>query len=240
MRLGSLLQKSGLTERESALYLATLELGSGSVQAIARKSGIVRSTAYEVLESLREKRFVSTYLKKRTRYYSAEDPSVIVQLTQNTLELLQSALPELNAMAGQSRKRPTTRFYEGMGGIKTILNEILDEATELLAFASVDDVFGEIEDFQTFTNSRLKKKIPVRVIARDSAKARARKEQGSGELRSMKLVPEHYIHHGLVYIWKNKVAFFAFGKDPVATLIESQGIAETHRALFNNLWDVSS
>lgn len=238
MKLDSTLQKCGLSPKESKLYLAALELGSGSVQAIARKAGVVRSTAYEVLEALRERRFVSTFQKRHVRYYSAEDPDQLIRLTTETLDLLKAALPQLTAFVGTSRRRPTVRFYEGVDGMKTVFNEVLDEARELIGFGSADDIFGEIKDFKRFVEKRIKKKIPAKVILRDTPLALERKKLGPQELREVRIVPTNHTYSGLIYIWKTKVAFFAVAKDPMAVVIESPEIAETQRALFYNLWDL--
>jgi sugar-specific transcriptional regulator TrmB len=47
----SLLTQLGLSDKESALYLALLELGQADVADTAKKAGVKRSTAYVLLES---------------------------------------------------------------------------------------------------------------------------------------------------------------------------------------------
>ncbi|MBI5733705.1 MAG: hypothetical protein HY973_02045 [Candidatus Kerfeldbacteria bacterium] len=46
------LQQFGLTEKESALYLAALELGSAFISDLARKSQLKRPTTYLVVNQL--------------------------------------------------------------------------------------------------------------------------------------------------------------------------------------------
>ena len=237
MKLDTILQKFGLTPKESLLYLAALELGSASVQKIAAKASVKRSTAYEVLEDLRFKGLVTTFLKKHIRYYSAEDPSQVVELAESRVDTLKQALPELNAIVGQSRKRPSVRFYEGKDGMKIILQEILNEADEMLAFASVDDVFRELNHFENFVQTRIKKKIPLRVILRASPKATERQRLGPQELRQVKIIPADPAFHGLIYIWKNKIAQFSFKGDYIAVVTESIELSAMQRALFMNLWN---
>lgn len=238
MKLDTILQKFGLTPKEASLYLAALELGSASVQKIASKAGVKRSTAYEVLEDLRFKGLVTTFLKKKIRYYSAEDPSQVVELAESRVDTLKQALPELNAILGKSRKRPSVRFYQGKEGIQQILRESINEATEICAFGSAADLFSEFENFSTFhVQERVKRKIPIRVILRDSLKARERQELGPKELREVKIVPDNYPFHGLIYIWKNKIAMFSFKDDYVAVVTESAELATMQHALFMNLWN---
>lgn len=237
MKLDAILQKCGLSFRESKLYLATLKLGSGSVQAIARKAGVVRSTAYEVLEALRERKFVSTFQKKNVRYYSAEDPGQLVRLVSETLDLLKTTLPQFNAFAGMSRKRPTVRFYEGREGIWIVLHEILAEAQEICGFGSADVVFKELKDFDRFVQMRQRKKIPIKLIMRESALALERKRLGSQECRNVRIVPGVHDYNGTIYLWGSKVAMFSFIRDSIAIVVESKELADTQRALFYSLWD---
>ncbi|MDO8626538.1 MAG: helix-turn-helix domain-containing protein [Candidatus Magasanikbacteria bacterium] len=238
MKLENTLQKFGLTRREALLYLATLELGSASVQKIAVKSGLVRSTAYEVLERLREKNLVTTYLKKKIRWYSAEDPNQIVGFAESRVNVLKSALPELNALAGKTRRRPSIRFYEGKNEIEIIFDEILNEADTLLGLSSSDDLFRELSSVhKQFLERRISKKIPLRVILRDTPHARARQAAGKNELREVKLLPNTSEFHGLIYIWKNKIAQFSIAGDFVASVTESAEVANMQRAWFEALWE---
>ncbi len=237
MKLQTLLQRFGLKPKEAAIYLAALELGSGSVQKIAEKAGVVRSTTYEILETLREKGLVSTFLKKHVRYFSAEDPDQVWEWAQRKVDILKEAVPELTKLAGSARHRPGVRFYEGKEGMKLILREIIREADELLGFVSADDLFRELPDFNTFVSERLQKRIPARIISRDSPKAQERKKLGPQHLREVRIIPASNEFHGLIYIWKNKIAYFSFEQDYVAVVIESGILAQTQRVLFENLWN---
>ena len=241
MKLDTILQKFGLTHREALLYLATLELGSAPVQKIAEKSGLVRSTAYEVLERLRSKGLVSTFLKKKIRYFSAEDPNQIVHFAQSRVAALKEALPELNALVGKNRRRPTVRFYEGKEEMALIFVEILAEADELLGYSSADDLFKEMgEVHKEFLKERIAKKIPLRIILRDTPFGRERQHQGNTELRNVRLMNAQPAFHGQTYIWKNKIAQLSFKDDFVAVVTESKELADMQRAVFENLWNLLS
>jgi sugar-specific transcriptional regulator TrmB len=49
------IERLGLTEKESKLYLTSLRVGPSSMQVLARKAGIDRGTAYHVAQTLTEK-----------------------------------------------------------------------------------------------------------------------------------------------------------------------------------------
>src|SRR3989344_5835618 len=137
MSLAKTLQEYGLKEKHAQVYLACLELGSGSVLKISQKATLPRSTTEAILNSLQEKGFVSSFKKKKARYFSTEDPKKIIASAKAKAELLEKALPEFRSMYARSHIIPTVRFYRGKEGMKAMLGEILEDthAKELLAFS---------------------------------------------------------------------------------------------------------
>jgi HTH-type transcriptional regulator, sugar sensing transcriptional regulator len=241
MKLDKILINYGLTEKQAKIYLACLELDSAPVQKIALKSALPRTTVYEVLELLKRKSLVSYFLKKKVKYFTAQDPNKLIKIAQNNVDDLKESLPQFNAMFGQSRNKPTTRFYEGKQGMKIILEEILDEAKEIMSFVSADDLFSELgDDFYKFVEKRFKKKIPVKVLfSQDTPKARERQKLGPSQLRQVKILSGEFEHQGQVLVWGNKIAMFSFTNDYVAVVIESKNLAQVQRAMFNYLWDLA-
>lgn len=237
MKIEKTLQSCGLSEKQTRIYLACLELGSASVQKIARKANVARSTVYEILEVLKQKGFVSTFMKKRVRYFSAEEPKQIVRSAQQKVDALKNVLPQLEALVGKTRMHPAVRFYQGKNQMKLIFEEVLVEADTILSFGSAEDLFRELGDyFYEFVKRRVKKKIPVRVILSDSKKARERQECGLKELRTVKIVPPTYQFHGQIILWKNKIAMLSYTNDFVAIVMESRELSDMQRAVFENLW----
>jgi sugar-specific transcriptional regulator TrmB len=238
MRIEKALEKAGLSDKQTKVYLACLELGASSVKKISQKAGLIRTTVYEILESLKQKGFVNTFLNKTVRYYSAEEPEQIIRLAENNIESLKSVLPELRALGGEARQRPAVRFYQGKEGIKLIMEEILKEAKELISFGSADDLFREIGEYQQiFVKKRVENKIPLRVILRDTPKARERKNLEIQQLRQVRLLSSASEFNGLIFIWNNKIAMFSFKSDLIGIVTESKVLAATERALFDGLWD---
>ena len=70
----------GLINAEISVYLATLELGSGSASNIAKVASLNRITAYEALKRLSSKGFMKIRAKEndRTKYFVPTEYSDIV------------------------------------------------------------------------------------------------------------------------------------------------------------------
>lgn len=238
MNIEKTLQKYGLNEKQAKIYLACLELENASVQQISVKSGLARATVYEILRSLQATGLISSYQKKKAMRFTASDPRQILKLEEEKLNSFQDILPELNARYAKSKSQPTVRLYLGQEQMKIIFKEIIDEADMLLSFGSAEDLFGTIGHFfYKFVKERIKKRIPVKVILKDSPKARERQRLGPAELREVKIVPNNYECKGNIWIWKNKMAMLSFTNDFTAVVIDSKELTDIQRAQFNSLWD---
>ncbi len=96
------LKEIGLSEKESKVYLAALELGPAAVQKIAERAGVKRPTTYVMLEALAERGLMTTTKEgKRTRF-AASSPEKIMAILEaerhraaTRLESFRTALPGL-------------------------------------------------------------------------------------------------------------------------------------------------
>ena len=94
------LAEYGLSDKESLVYLAMLELGPASVQDIAKKAGVNRATTYVMIEALKRRGLMATFEKGKKTMFVAESPDVLKKLTdqekkaiQEKENRLQEALP---------------------------------------------------------------------------------------------------------------------------------------------------
>ncbi len=241
MQLQKALEQFGLNKKQAKVYLAVLELGSATVNIISNKSGIARSSCYDILNSLIKKGIASSFKKKTIKHFSVDDPKRIFELAKQKAEVLESVLPQLNALYSSAKDRPKVRFYQDIEGIKNIFMEILeDNNRELLSFGSADDLLRSMGDYHLeFVQRRIKSKMLARIILRKTKVAKKRKELGGGELRLVRFIPQEFEYHGNMVIFGNKIAFFSFIKDHIAVVIESKEIANIQKAMFEYIWEVA-
>lgn len=239
MSLEETLKEYGLKEKHAQVFLACLELGSGSILNISQKAALPRSTTEVILNALQERGFVSSFKKKNARYFSTEDPKKIISNAKAKAELLEKALPDFRELYARSNIIPTVRFYHGKEGMRVVFGEILeDKPKELLAFSSVDDLFDLLgKEFTKFVEKRAGLGIRSRVILRESEKAWERVRSGEKQLRQVRLISPDYEHHGLVYVWGNKIAMISLKHEWSVLIIESEELAKSQKMLFEALWD---
>jgi len=237
MNIDTTLKTFGLTDKEIKVYIACLGLGSASVYQISQKANLPRSTCYEVLEALAKHGLISSLLKKKVQYYSAEPPETLIYNLRQRTEQLQTIIPQLQVLYGQAETKPQVRFYEGRAAVASILNEFLNEASEQIAFSSTEEfqVIGEV--FKKYVDARVKRGIPAKVIMNDSPLAQQLKQSGSNELREVRILPKPYEHHNLIMVWNNKVAIFTLQKSYNVLITESEVVAGFYKMVFQFMWN---
>lgn len=234
-----LFQNLGLDEAQTKVYLAALELGQGTMQDLARKSGVKRTSIYNFIENLIQKRLIATSKKRGRTLYSAIHPQQLVEIEKSRLEELNRTLPELLAIYNKPTTKPRVTFYEGIDGIKEVLFDMLKEKQPVSAFSDFKQMAESFGDyyFDVFPPERARRKIISRNIVPDTPKARELAEKDARYLRETKFlkVPDLKTE---INIYGNKVALNSYSSTPpFAVIIEDQNIAETLRTVWQQLWE---
>src|SRR3989338_10061299 len=96
------LQSFGFSEKEADVYVALLELGKGTVTKISLQAGINRTTGYDILGSLVNKKLVSVSGKEPKQEYAAEPPRAVTEYlkrqiaqTEERIKRAEGIIPEL-------------------------------------------------------------------------------------------------------------------------------------------------
>ena len=237
--LVSALQQVGLNEKQAKIYLACLELGKTSIKEIARKSEVKRTTIYDVIDEMIKEGIIKTASEGKKKRFLAVNPKELKIIIKQRENLLEQILPKLASIDNVSKTKSGIYFYEGTDGMKIVLAQVLNEAKEILGFSSAEDHFANLGNYwPNFLKNRIKKKIPVKTILKDSLKAQERKKIGRQELREVKISPKSYDHHSLIMIWGDKIAMFSFKKEMMAIVIESKELAQSQRSMFYLIWDL--
>lgn len=236
------LKQIGLTEKESKIYLALLELGDALVSEIAEKTKINRSLLYSILSNLSKKGLVAYILKNNTRYYRAVEPQKILNFIEEKEKALRSILPELIALHKPKKEKPIVEILEGKEGLKTILNDVLRQRKEWFAY----DVPGkgpEILGFtvEAFERDRQKAKIPLNVICVNTESGLKRGKQFSRmKYTKVKYMPKSYESPASNWLYGNRIVIIFWYKEfPFAIRIIDKNLAEAYKNHFRALWKIA-
>jgi len=238
MNLSTILEQIGLTQKEAAVYLATLELGQASVLRIAQKAEIKRPTVYITLDTLCEKGFAVSIPKGSKTLYQAVDPKDILVKFKEKVSAFKDTLPEFLSLANAAPGKAKIRFFEGKKNLLALYeNEIfrskniagVTSMRELRKVFSLDELIGMLHIMKG-SGGRIDE------IHDDSSESREyRAEKDRLKLGETKCLPKEFSFEIDFLLYGNCVAMISI-KNRMAVIIEDRAIAAAQRQFFNFLW----
>lgn len=231
-----ILTNLGLSPNEAKIYLAALESGQTSAQRIAQKARIKRTTTYSVLESMVTKGFILKTDKEGHHQYLAENPKNLAERFKAHQKSFDNVLPELEAIHNKLDVKPKVLFFEDKEGILRVYEDTLKEKPEEILMFTTSEIFKTFDTFPTnYVEERKNKNIhALRIGPKDKlygAHAKLDKE----ELSETKLIKDFNIPIE-INIYNNKVAFMSYA-DKIGLIIESEGIAQSMKKIYELLWN---
>lgn len=234
-----ILQNLGLDDKETKIYLALLELGSGTVQEVAKKSGVLRTNIYNFISSMKAKGIVSEVIEDHKIVLVPENPDVLVKRAEKNYQEIKNALPELMGIFNLPGTKPKVRFYEGLEGLKKAYNEMLESGEKAIyGFSDYKKLFEVIsEDWAwNFPERRKKNKIFFYCLAKNDEWGRKVKAKDKEHMRETKLFKELQLDTE-INIFENKVAMLSFRRPYSAVIIEDRAIAMSMKSIWQGWWD---
>ncbi len=230
----------GLDEYEIKVYLALLASGSAKVNQIAKKLGMPRTTVYRILDYLILKGLVSYVIKSGIKHFETADPKNLLSILKEKQKYIEDILPELEGMRASLKEKPEIEVYEGKEGIKSIMDDLINEEKTISAFSSTKDIFNLLQYYTpNFIKRRVKFGIHIKLITEKTEQTKKElKAKDRVELRETRFIPKIGQIPNTIYIYGNKVAILNTDiKNPQGILIQNKNFAETQKLLFDFIWD---
>ena len=247
-----LLKKAGFNEKETSVYLSALELGTSRASIIARKSGIVRSTCYGILEELVQKGLASKTERDGLLYFNVDNPELLKKYVQSQKENLENVereinrvLPELRNMTHQYGFKPQVEFYEGPKGVVAAMESTINDIKKMaknnlpiLIHGQTANMISDWPDFPKFAAWRAKTGVKIKMFVSEDKNEYVDPRMAS--IRKfhyeIKKVPEKYIYRAGTNILDEKIILFDFEKQ-FTIVIKNTLLAQMMRSFFEFMWD---
>lgn len=226
------LKQAGLTENESKVYVALLDLGPSLAGQISRRTGLHRRTVYDTTEMLIKKGLIGYILKNNRRLFQASDPRRILEMLQEKQSILEPVIEILSGKYSSTKEKEETNFYKGKEGLKTVFEDQLGSKEILIIGASAKAYEILQFYFKWYDLARKQNKIRAKIIAQD----RRIKNIPLSEIRYL---PEKYSNPVSVNIYSDKTAIILWASKPFAIVIKNNEIMEGYKKYFNLLWKIA-
>lgn len=235
--LAAILQRLGLNDKESKMYLACLELGSASVQEIAEKSGVKRTSIYNFLEDMKARGFISEVRHGKRILIVPEDPRMLLKKSEEQRKQLEEVLPEFMSIYNRPGEKPKVRFYQGVDGLKRIYEDTLTAGETIHLISDFEQMFSAIEPdwMWQYAKRRTEKGIKAYSIAKEGSRALEVKKKDTQQLRETRLVKDGNFETE-INIYGDKVAMLSFRRPYAGVIIEDRAIAQTLKSMWQMMW----
>lgn len=236
----------GFGNNKAKIYQAVLSTGTAPAGAIAKKSGIVRSTVYKILDELVNDGLVEISAG-RVKKFTALHPSALLKMFENKKTAVENFMPELLGIFSTPEFKPRMKFYEGDNGKKKVFEDALNLHDNIVYTFSpmreVLELFGKTYA-RHYTEKRIKNKIwryALRPAVDISQRGNDWEFYGSDKklMREIRFLPSDISCDTLIQIYADKVAVVASKKENYAFIIESQELSALMKQIYLWIWKVS-
>jgi predicted DNA-binding transcriptional regulator len=241
------LQDIGLNEKEVSIYLELLKVDNNSVLDLAKKTGILRTTIYPIIESLKEKGLVSEIEVGKKINFQAEPPERIAAFIESQRlkveeqsQLANEFIPQLKSLSRQTGEKPIVKVYEGRDGIFKANEESFgyskpdknDIAYFIYPYDLIESFFSG-QEIKKSSTQRINRHIKSRAIYTYTKGERPKSEDSV----RLKIDGKKYPIKCDISIFKDMIRIHTLGKSLSSMVIKSQDIADTLKSLFEAVFD---
>lgn len=243
------MKEAGLTEGESKVYLALLELGSSTTGPIIEKSNVAKSIIYQILEKLIQKGLVSYITKEKTKYFQASDPQKIIEYIENnekkmleSKKKIENLLPELLSKQGKSKEQTATLF-EGFNGMITVHEHIYQKLQKGDEFFYLGIQPEQPEHFHLYWQRdhlrRAKAGIICKLLFHPNTDPKILKNRNSYKLCDARYMPIDINTPAWIMGYKDVTVIGFPSSSPITLEIINKEIADSFKAYFDEFWKKS-
>lgn len=242
----SLIQ-SGLDKHQAAVYEALVRTGSLQASKIGHVAGISRTLTYKVLGELEALGLVEkTDKPKAVATFSAAHPLKLKEAADKRFEEAERAKGVLDGTLGKlisdfnlASGKPGVRFFEGVQGIKQVMDDALTSRTDILSYVDIDAIEREIPDVsREFAKARRRLGLKKKNIGIDTPENRLEIEGYYTDVTEERLIPWPTTAFGTVMqIYDGKVSYFTLGEQKIGIVIADPHVYEMHKSLFEFTWN---
>ncbi len=236
------LAELGLSDREIAVYIALLKLGSTTTGPLVRESNVQNAKIYETLEKLMKKGFVSYIMKGKIKHFQPNNPIVLLNFFEEKKTTMKEVVDELQQIQNKVEPSYEARIYEGLKAIKSVFYEMYDYIGKNAGYC-VFPIGEQLEsdELVLFWSQVFQKqqKMKIRVKTMPNIKWRNIFEKYYKKYKYLTIKYTKKEFPTGVFIFKDHILNVVWSKKPVAFLIKSKENYLKWQKFFNEEWKIA-
>ncbi len=245
--INEILNKLGLDEKDTQIYLALIRLGPSSASVVSKETSLPRQTVYSILDQLVTKDILEQGDNRGVRQFIA-DPNHLVKLLERRREDLEisknelvKVIPTLFAENKRAKAFPVVQYYDGQEGLKRLFMGILDiykkGKNKSFRGYGINNFYPGLEGFlNDFLKERASYGVKADLMIANAPDEFDTKTQGNEKLgRVIKKINIEPQKAG-VYLVANRIYLFSY-EDNVGVMIENQAISQLLKDIFDEHWE---
>jgi sugar-specific transcriptional regulator TrmB len=249
MQEENILIQAGLSEEQAQVYQALLERGPQRASDLTKWVGIKRGMVYKTLEQLETMGLASKNEGKGTvAVFSPAHPSLLLSNIERkekeialTKEMLASSLGSLSSKYNLITGKPNVQFFEGLEGVKKVLEDtlLIPKETEIYTYTDIEAIIKYIPKInEEYSNKREKLKIKKKAFLLDTPGARKLITDYHTSVTESKFIKHEIAEFETVMqIYNNKVSYITLKEGSMlGVIIDDASIYKMHKAIFEYFW----
>lgn len=241
-----LLQRVGLDEKQTEVYLAILSLKAAGASDIAKLAKQSRSHTYLILRDLEKMGLVSEIEQRGVLQFIAEPPERLMSYLKDRegeyrglQSLVEGALPVLSSLTKSYVGSPRITVLKGLDGIKQVYRDIFTQ--KFVGIYNAQTSFDTFDDnIVTMLFGKGAKLRGRDLIVRNEGAKQYLKDIPPDEEYSVRFLPKGVSFETDTIVYGDTVTLFSFDDERTIIRIENKKIADAFRAWFEMMWNVSS
>lgn len=236
-----IIKKLGFTSKAAKIYLAALTLGEASVQQLAEKARIKRTTLYYLLDELIDAgALVRTKTGKKV-YFVPEQPATLLKNAKEKITDFEESLVLLEEKAAYINSKPRVYFFYGAAGFKQVWDMVLGTKEKQFRIITDGENFLDYAREKYIVGEIIAKKKKLGVASRQLITASPYGKQimakDTQENRISKLLPPTHRLPFTEIITESLVAFISPRHSNMIFIVENEDFSRTRKSMFEMVWN---
>lgn len=247
-----ILKNIGFSPDQIAVYRILMEYGKLPASVVAGRSKVSRVITYKILGQFVDMGIAEKIeAPKSVAMFGPLDPEQLRKLIDHKQSEVASfknacetAIATLRPQFNLLNDKPGVVFYEGLEGVKKVLEDSLYTESTIYTYVDVEAVLDHFKTINAnYVTKREKQGIAKKLLVADTPRTREYLGEHINELTDMKMVGKEKIPFGCaMQIYDNKISYITIGEKEgtlVGVIIEDKHIADMHKYFFECLYDAS-